>query len=154
MAISQKQLKKIFIDAVLSRATKQTPVIQQIKFLNETKDAKATKNYSRRVAFIQFREHQHALVALRVLNNNPEAFGPERRPIVEFSLDNIQLLKRRQKNLEDYARADREVLPRPTTSQSADTTHNNHDTNRSGRRKSACGNFSCGIAGKTSMDAV
>ncbi|MCL7036271.1 hypothetical protein MKW94_009521, partial [Papaver nudicaule] len=65
--ISQKQLKKIFIDAVLSRASKQTPVIQQIKFLNE----KAAKNYSRRVAFVEFTEHQHALVALRVLNNNP-----------------------------------------------------------------------------------
>ncbi|KAI3921018.1 hypothetical protein MKW92_004262, partial [Papaver armeniacum] len=80
-------------------ASKQTPVIQQIKFLNETKDAKATKNYSRRVAFIQFTEHQHALVALRVLNNNPETFGPERRPIIEFAIDNIQTLKLRQKKL-------------------------------------------------------
>ncbi|KAI3855501.1 hypothetical protein MKX03_004358 [Papaver bracteatum] len=98
-AISQKQLKKIFVDAVLSRASKQTPVIQQIKFLNETKAAKATKNYSRRVAFIQFTEHQHALVALRVLNNNPETFGPERRPIIESALENIQTLKLRQRKL-------------------------------------------------------
>lgn len=30
-----------------------------------------TKNYSRGVAFVEFLEHQHALVALRVLNNNP-----------------------------------------------------------------------------------
>lgn len=30
-----------------------------------------TKNYSRGVAFVEFTEHQHALVALRVLNNNP-----------------------------------------------------------------------------------
>ncbi|KAI3875300.1 hypothetical protein MKX03_000727 [Papaver bracteatum] len=98
-AISQKQLKKIFVDAVLFRASKQTPVNQQIKFLNETKAAKTTKNYSRRVAFIQFTEHQHALVALRVLNNNPETFGPERRPIIEFALDNIQTLKLRQRKL-------------------------------------------------------
>lgn len=30
-----------------------------------------TKNHSRGVAFVEFTEHQHALVALRVLNNNP-----------------------------------------------------------------------------------
>ena len=31
----------------------------------------ATRNYSRGVVFVEFTEHQHALVALRVLNNYP-----------------------------------------------------------------------------------
>lgn len=44
----------------------------QIKFLNDVKKGKVVaKSHSRGVAFVQFSEHQHALVALRVLNNNP-----------------------------------------------------------------------------------
>ncbi|KAF6163052.1 hypothetical protein GIB67_001380 [Kingdonia uniflora] len=95
--LTEKDLKKLLIDAVLSLASKQNPVIQQIKFLKDSKTGKITsKNYSRGVAFVEFTEHQHALVALRVLNNNPETFGPEHRPIVEFSLDNVQTMKLRK----------------------------------------------------------
>lgn len=44
----------------------------QIKFLEDIKKGKVdTKHHSRGVAFVEFAEHQHALVALRVLNNNP-----------------------------------------------------------------------------------
>ncbi|KAI3861637.1 hypothetical protein MKW98_000589 [Papaver atlanticum] len=140
--MSEKQLKKIFIDAVLSRASKQTPVVQQVKIVKESKEAKKPKNHSRGVAFIEFTEHQHALVALRVLNNNPETFGPEHRPIVQFALDNIQTLKLRQKKLEYWqARSGAEALPRPATSQRADTPQNN-DTNKLGKHKSRGGNFS------------
>lgn len=97
-SMTEKGLKKLCIDAVVSRATKQKPVIKQvcylfsfslywpiykvtfltaillmqIKFLQSLKKGKVdTKHYSRGVAFVEFTEHQHALVALRVLNNNP-----------------------------------------------------------------------------------
>ncbi|XP_060168458.1 uncharacterized protein LOC132599203 [Lycium barbarum] len=97
-SMTEKQLKTLCIDAVTSRATKQKPVIRQIKFLKDVKKGQVvTKNHSRGVAFLEFSEHEHALVALRVLNNNPETFGPEHRPIVEFALDNIQTMKLRQK---------------------------------------------------------
>jgi len=44
----------------------------QMKLLKNTKKGKVIeKNHSRGVAFVEFTEHQHALVALRVLNNNP-----------------------------------------------------------------------------------
>lgn len=44
----------------------------QLKFLKDMKKGKVvTKNHSRGVAFVEFSEHEHALVALRVLNNNP-----------------------------------------------------------------------------------
>lgn len=47
----------------------------QIKILKDSKDGKPVKkNNSRGVAFVEFTEHQHALVALRVLNNNPGNF--------------------------------------------------------------------------------
>lgn len=96
-SMTEKEFKQICINAVTSRATKQIPSIRQIKILKDSKDGKPVKkNNSRGVAFVEFTEHQHALVALRVLNNNPETFGPEHRPIVEFALDNIQTLRHRQ----------------------------------------------------------
>ncbi|VFR00940.1 unnamed protein product [Cuscuta campestris] len=96
-SMTEKELKKLCLDAVTSRATKQKPMIRQIKILGDTKKGKLeAKNHSRGVAFVEFTEHQHALVALRVLNNNPGTFGPEHRPIVEFSLDNVHTLLRRK----------------------------------------------------------
>ena len=54
-------------------------------------------------AFVTFTEHEHALLALRALNNNPEIFTPEKRPIVEFSLEDKRALQiqaqRRQRQL-------------------------------------------------------
>ncbi|GLU12853.1 hypothetical protein SLE2022_295110 [Rubroshorea leprosula] len=97
--MNEKQLKKLFIEAVTSRATKQKPVIRQIKFMKNIKKGKVI-NHSRGVAFLEFTEHQHALVALRVLNNNPKTFGPEHRPIVEFAVDNVQTLKLRKAKLQ------------------------------------------------------
>ncbi len=38
---------------------------------NVKKGNVVAKDQSRGVAFVEFTEHQHALVALRVLNNNP-----------------------------------------------------------------------------------
>ena len=34
-------------------------------------EKKGVQKHSRGVAFVDFQEHEHALVALRVLNNNP-----------------------------------------------------------------------------------
>ncbi|XP_018611631.2 RNA-binding protein 28 [Scleropages formosus] len=63
-------------------------------------------------AFVQFQEHEHALAALRYLNNNPSVFGPNKRPIVEFSLEDSTKLKikemRRQKNKHHSKQAQQE----------------------------------------------
>lgn len=100
-SMTEKELKRLCIDAVVSRASKQKPVIRQIKFLQNLKKGKVdTKHYSRGVAFVEFTEHQHALVALRVLNNNPKTFGPTHRPIVEFAVDNVQMLKQRNAKMQ------------------------------------------------------
>ncbi|KAJ0982813.1 hypothetical protein J5N97_011068 [Dioscorea zingiberensis] len=96
--MTQKEVMKLCVDAVLSRACKQNPVIQKVKILKDAKKGSVSvKKHPRAVAFVDFEEHDHALVALRVLNNNPETFGPEHRPIVEFALDNIQKLAQQQK---------------------------------------------------------
>lgn len=104
--MKEKDLKPLFINAVLSRAKKQNPSIQQIKLLEDTiKKENAEKSGRRGVAFIEFTEHQHALVALRVLNNNPGTFGPEQRPIVEFAIDDVQKLKLRKEKIQSQQQA-------------------------------------------------
>ena len=56
-------------------------------------------------AFVNFTKHEHALFALRTLNNNPEIFGPEKRPIVEFSLEDKRVLQtKEQRRLKQVAR--------------------------------------------------
>eukprot|EP00850_Spirogloea_muscicola_P018662 SM000173S03031 [mRNA] locus=s173:193351:199506:- [translate_table: standard] len=94
--MTEKELRILFLDAVKSRATKQCPTIKQVKILADSskKDAKGAPR-SRGAGFVEFVEHQHALVALRVLNNNPEIFGPECRPIIEFAIENSLILKQR-----------------------------------------------------------
>ncbi|KAH7661916.1 nucleolar protein 4 [Dioscorea alata] len=96
--MTQKEVMKLCIDAVLSKASKQNPVIEKVKILKDAKKGNiSAKKHPRAVAFVDFKEHDHALVALRVLNNNPETFDPEHRPIVEFALDDIQKLAQQQK---------------------------------------------------------
>lgn len=54
---------------------------------------------SKGFAFVEFSEHIHALKTLRILNNNPAVFTKEKRPIVEFSIENkvaLNLKKYRQ----------------------------------------------------------
>ncbi|KAM0891314.1 hypothetical protein ACQ4PT_026489 [Festuca glaucescens] len=87
-------VKKLCREAVISRATKQNPVIRKVNILNNEKKGKgAAQKHSRGVAFVDFQEHEHALVALRVLNNNPGTFGTERRPIVEFALEDVEKMR-------------------------------------------------------------
>ncbi|VDN55480.1 unnamed protein product [Dracunculus medinensis] len=45
--------------------------------------------------FVAFSEHSDALAALKSLNNNPETFTKEKRPIVEFSIENLAALRLR-----------------------------------------------------------
>ena len=96
----EKQLKKLFVEAVKERATKATPKVKQVKILRDkpaTADAPA--GASKGIAFIEFDDHEHSLCALRHLNNNPSIWGKDHRPIVEFAIDNVQALKKRAARL-------------------------------------------------------
>ena len=50
--------------------------------------------------FVEFTNHNNALAALRANNNNPDIFGADRRPIVEFSLENSLVVKLKQRRLD------------------------------------------------------
>lgn len=49
---------------------------------------------SKGFGFVSFSTHKHALRVLRALNNNPTTFTSERRPIVEFTVENMNAIKK------------------------------------------------------------
>ncbi|XP_026543651.1 RNA-binding protein 28 [Notechis scutatus] len=51
-------------------------------------------------AFVEFQQPQHALLALRQVNNNPRLFGDQKRPIVEFSLEDGRKLRLKEQRAE------------------------------------------------------
>ena len=61
---------------VKERASKARPQVKQVKLLREDPKGEAGgAGKSRGMGFVEFTEHEHALCALRQLNNNPKPFG-------------------------------------------------------------------------------
>ncbi|VIO93281.1 RNA-binding protein, putative [Brugia malayi] len=54
---------------------------------------------SRGFGFVNFLNHEDALSAMKHLNNNPDIFTKEKRPIVEFSIENLVALRLRESRL-------------------------------------------------------
>ncbi|KAL4703346.1 hypothetical protein ACJJTC_013112 [Scirpophaga incertulas] len=55
---------------------------------------------SKGYGFVMFTRHEDALVCLRKLNNNPDIFDKNNRPIVSFSIEDRTALNARKKRLE------------------------------------------------------
>ncbi|KOC66322.1 RNA-binding protein 28, partial [Habropoda laboriosa] len=55
---------------------------------------------SKEYAFVSFMRHEDALQTLRTINNNPNIFTPNRRPIVSFSIENRVMVNAKQKRLQ------------------------------------------------------
>ena len=94
--IDPKTLKKMFYDAVKQRSTQAEPKILHAKLLyDNTKSDENGKPRSKGMGFVEFSEHEHALNALRALNNNPLAFSSRaRRPIVEFAIEDARAVRK------------------------------------------------------------
>ncbi|KAG2173696.1 hypothetical protein INT43_005116 [Umbelopsis isabellina] len=74
------------------------PFVKQAKIIRskDRMDAATKKLRSKGYGFLEFRTHAHALAALRYLNNNSKLFpGDTRTLIVEFSVDNKDVVERR-----------------------------------------------------------
>lgn len=63
--------------------------------------------------FLNFIRHETARHAIDLLNNNSHVFGPNRRPIVQFAVENRQALQLKEQRLERI-RAKQELLKNPT----------------------------------------
>ncbi|CAH2218342.1 jg1502, partial [Pararge aegeria aegeria] len=58
------------------------------------------KQPSKGYGFVMFTRHEDALACLRKLNNNPDVFDKNNRPIVSFSIEDRTALNARKKRLE------------------------------------------------------
>ncbi|KAK8946059.1 Transcriptional adapter ADA2 [Platanthera guangdongensis] len=107
--MTQEEVKKLCIEAVISRASKQNKKIQKVKLLKDNKKEQASvkKQHSRGVAFVDFEEHEHALVALRVLNNNPTAGS---RTASKLGTGKAPRVKIRKRKLEEVTHAKQEKM--------------------------------------------
>lgn len=64
---------------------------------------------SKGFGFVGFSKHEHALAALRNTNNNPEIFTKDRRPIVEFSIENMVALNKKKTRLVNSQRKNQAI---------------------------------------------
>ena len=72
--------------------------VVQVKIMRDIKQANSSGiGKSRGYGFVQFSKHEAALAALRATNNNPSTFTPQKRPIVDFSIENSGILNARAK---------------------------------------------------------
>ncbi|KAG8225028.1 hypothetical protein J437_LFUL000005, partial [Ladona fulva] len=95
-AYTDKQLKKLFLKHAGPGA-----IIKEAKVMRDLKNIQSDGlGKSREYAFISFTKHEHALAALRNINNNPDIFKPDKRPIVAFSIENKDILNAKQKRLQ------------------------------------------------------
>ncbi|XP_023592854.1 RNA-binding protein 28 isoform X2 [Trichechus manatus latirostris] len=93
-AVDDKQLRKLLLSA--TRGEKGVR-IKECRVMRDLKGAHGKgKGQSLGYAFAEFQAHEHALTALRYINNNPDVFGPQKRPIVEFSLEDRRKLKMKE----------------------------------------------------------
>ncbi|XP_054159617.1 RNA-binding protein 28-like [Oppia nitens] len=91
-----KKLRNIFVEAVSDKSAKITECrVMYDKKKNEKKFGK-----SKGFAFVELSQHIHALKCLRQLNNNPNIFTPQKRPIVEFSIENKVALNKKKHRME------------------------------------------------------
>jgi nucleolar protein 4 len=72
--------------------------VVQVKIMRDIKQANSAGiGKSRGYGFVQFSKHEAALAALRATNNNPNIFTSQKRPIVDFSIENSAILNARAK---------------------------------------------------------
>ncbi|XP_053409456.1 RNA-binding protein 28 [Nycticebus coucang] len=111
-ALDDRQLRKLLLDA--TRVEKRVR-IKECRVMRDLKGVHGnTKGQSLGYAFADFQEHEHALRALRHINNNPEIFGPQKRPIVEFSLEDRRKLKIKELRIQ---RSLQKMKSKPATSE-------------------------------------
>ncbi|KAM6202262.1 RNA-binding protein 28 [Rhynchocyon petersi] len=97
-AVDDQQLRKLLLSA--TRGQKGVR-IKECRVMRDLKGAHGNmKGQSLGYAFVEFQAHEHALMALRHINNNPDIFGPQKRPIVEFSLEDRRKLKMKEQRMQ------------------------------------------------------
>ncbi|KAK9767317.1 RNA recognition motif-containing protein [Basidiobolus ranarum] len=92
------------------------PRVKQAKVIRSKDriDPATKKPRSKGYGFIEYSTHAHALAALRFLNNNPDLFGDKKRLIVEFSVENFDVVKKRgERTTRSFDRGDQDERRKP-----------------------------------------
>lgn len=101
-SVDSKKLKSLCLQAV--KGVKGVRITECRVIYDKKPEKGQVMGQSLGYGFVQFQDHEHALATLRYLNNNPYIFGSQKRPIVEFSLEDLRKLKikemRQQKSKE------------------------------------------------------
>uniref|UniRef100_A0A671YES0 RNA-binding protein 28 n=1 Tax=Sparus aurata TaxID=8175 RepID=A0A671YES0_SPAAU len=93
-SVDDKKLRALCLEAVKDQKGVR---ITECRVMYDKKPVKGqVTGTSLGYGFVQFQDHEHALGTLRHLNNNPVIFGPHKRPIVEFSLEDLKKLKMKE----------------------------------------------------------
>ncbi|KAG7204439.1 hypothetical protein KM043_004876 [Ampulex compressa] len=76
-------------------------IITEARVMRDLKNVEASGiGKSKGHAFVTFTTHEDALKALRSINNNPNVFNKNKRPIVAFSIENRIMVNAKQKRAE------------------------------------------------------
>ncbi|ODM99263.1 RNA-binding protein 28 [Orchesella cincta] len=106
---SDTQLRKLF-----KKFAGPGAVITEARVMRDMKNIQLDgKGKSKGFGFVNFKDHEHALVALRAVNNNPTVFKPTNRPIVEFSLENRSALKAKERRAQKSQEKNPNVKKQP-----------------------------------------
>ncbi|KAM9377195.1 RNA-binding protein 28 [Pholidichthys leucotaenia] len=90
-SVDNKKLRALCLQAV--KGAKGARITECRVMYDKKPEKGQVMGHSLGYGFVQFQDHEHALGTLRYLNNNPNIFGSQKRPIVEFSLEDSRKLK-------------------------------------------------------------
>nr|CAB3265475.1 RNA-binding protein 28 [Phallusia mammillata] len=108
-AYDDNKIREVFLKAVKGAKITEARIMRDRNTVNSDGVARSLG-----FGFINFTKHEHALAALREVNNNPKVFGATKRPIVEFSLENkLALATQRQRRKRQLAKNDLQRRMRP-----------------------------------------
>ncbi|KAI1721971.1 RNA recognition motif domain-containing protein [Ditylenchus destructor] len=99
-AYTDEQFRQVCLDRAKGGPGKNVHITEcRIMREKKGKDAKGRiiLGRSKGFGFVEFDTHTNALTCLRTMNNNPEVFTNERRPIVEFAIENLQALRLKER---------------------------------------------------------
>ncbi|KAF8560867.1 hypothetical protein P879_04330 [Paragonimus westermani] len=99
LTVSDEDLRRVCLDFLGAGSKRCLTECRVMRNLQPGKQQFRSLGY----AFISFTKHEDALKILHHLNNNAEVFPNQRRPIVEFSLENMQALEKKRRRAEKCA---------------------------------------------------
>merc|ERR1719235_1299965 len=87
-----------------ARAKQAQGLIEKVSLVRDSDRRDAdNQRRSKGFGFITFKDHKSAMSALEFLNDNQKVFGGERRPIVEFAIEDKRKLQMQKELYERHA---------------------------------------------------